>query len=180
MNRQEGLPIYQRIKEGDKRAFKALFQTFYPRLCIFAGQITKNPSEAEEIVQELFVQLWNDRSNLDIHTSLENYLCRSVKNKCLNHLKHTRIADDIKIKIHNKHIVPDPEAVYTASELLLKIENCIELLPEKRKEIFRLNRQEGLRYKEISQKLNISVKTVETQMTLAIKTLRKKLKEYRT
>jgi RNA polymerase sigma-70 factor (ECF subfamily) len=179
MNRQEEHTLFKKIKKGDKKAFEALFHRYYGILCHYAAQQIKNEAEAEEIVQELFVRLWKKREKIQIDTSLKNYLFRAVKNQSLNYIQHNQIKNQYAQKvIHETDAVNTDESNYTETGLLQKIEESINLLPEKRQEIFRLSRQQGLKYREIAEKLNISVKTVETQMGLAIKTLREKLKHY--
>jgi RNA polymerase sigma-70 factor (ECF subfamily) len=134
---------------------------------------------AEEIVQDFFVKLWEKREQISIETSVKNYFFRSVKNYSLNFIQHnkTKIVHEQKLLSEIKTSYSDDNN-YPEPDLLDKIEESIKSLPEKRREIFRLSRQEGLKYQEIAQKLNISIKTVETQMSLAIKTLRDKLKNY--
>ncbi len=181
MNLPDEKELFERIKNGDEQAFETVFHRYYKSLCLFASQFVKDDDEAEEIVQDLFVRIWEKRSRINIETSVKNYLVRSVKNLCLNYIKHNKIKD-----IHAKNIlsessstVPD-ESNFIELDLLQKIEESIDSLPEKRREIFRLSRQEGLKYREIAEKLDISIKTVETQMGLAFKTLREKLKNFST
>jgi RNA polymerase sigma-70 factor, ECF subfamily len=181
MNQPEEKDLFERIKKGDEKAFEKLFHKYYGHLCLFATKIINDDDSAEEIVQELFVKLWEKREQISIETSLKNYLFRSVKNLCLNFIQHN------KTKIQHAQIVLSEvesnfsdDDVYPEIDLAFKIEESINSLPEKRKEIFRLSRQEGLKYHEIAEKLNISIKTVETQMSLAIKTLRDKFKKYNT
>ena len=179
MNQQEEKTLFERIKKGDEKAFEILFHSYYGYLCLFAVKIINDRESAEEIVQDFFVKLWEKREKLQIETSVKNYLFRSVKNLCLNFIKHN------KTKMRYTQIIVSEvesnfsdENHYPEIELPEKIEESINSLPEKRREIFRLSRQEGLKYHEIAQKLNISIKTVETQMSLAIKTLRELLKKY--
>jgi len=179
MDYQDEKDIVKKIASGDLKAFESLFHKYYGRLCAFAGQMIHDDAEAEEIVQDLFVRLWEKRGQLDIETSVKNYLFRSVKNHCLNYIQHNKI----KIR-HAKTIISDSEESnseeinFSEPDLLSKIEESIGALPEKRREIFTLSRHDGLKYHEIAAKLNISIKTVETQMSLAMKTLRDKLKHY--
>jgi RNA polymerase sigma-70 factor (ECF subfamily) len=179
MTRQEENILFEKTRAGDEKAFEALFRHYYPQLCLYAARVLKNPSAAEEIVQELFVRLWEKREETQIDTSVKNYLFRAVKNHCLNYIKHNQIKNEYSQKIQAESRVEDAgEDIETQTELFQKIEESIAALPEKRQEIFRLSRQEGLKYREIADKLNISIKTVETQMGLAIKTLREKLSDF--
>ncbi len=181
MNQPEEKALSDRIKNGDEKAFELLFHKFYGHLCVYAAKIINDETSAEEIVQDLFVKIWEKREQLSIETSLKNYLFRSVKNLCLNFIQHNKTKNN-----YTQNVLSETESNfsdddnYPEIDLALKIEESINSLPEKRKEIFRLSRQEGLKYHEIAEKLNISIKTVETQMSLAIKSLREKLKKYNT
>jgi len=179
MSEPEEKVLFERIKKSDEKAFEILFHKYYGHLCVYASRIINDDSASEEIVQDLFVKFWEKREQLNIETSLKNYLFRSVKNLCINYFQHNKT----KLR-HARHILSEVENNfsdddnYPEIDLSIKIEESINSLPEKRKEIFRLSRQDGLKYHEIATKLNISIKTVETQMSLAIKTLREKLKNY--
>lgn len=181
MNQSEEKLLFERIKNGDEKAFELLFHKYYGHLCLYAAKIIGDDTSAEEIVQDLFVKIWEKRQQLIIETSINNYLFRSVKNLCINLIQHNKTKSK-----HAKNVLSETESNfsdddnYPEIDLALKIEESINSLPEKRKEIFRLSRHEGLKYQEIAEKLNISIKTVETQMSLAIKTLRDKLKKYNT
>jgi RNA polymerase sigma-70 factor (ECF subfamily) len=181
MDRSEEFKLFERIKNGDEKAFETLFHKYYSYLCLYATKIISDDSAAEEIVQDFFVKIWEKREQLKIETSFNNYLFRSVKNLCINYIQHNKI----KLR-HAQNVISKMENIYSDDysfpeiELAQIIEESINSLPEKRREIFRLSRQDGLKYQEIADKLNISIKTVETQITLALKTLRDKLKNYST
>ena len=135
---------------------------------------------AEEIVQSTFVKFWEGRGEIRIQSSVKGYLVAAVRNNCLNQLKHINIREEYKIhnqrELENTQVTVDEEM--EAYELEEKIRASINELPEARKKIFLLSRYEGLKYKEIAEQLNISVKTVENQMGSAIKQLRIDLAEY--
>ncbi len=181
MNLEEEKKLFGEIRNGDEKAFEKLFHHYYGHLCLYASQILQDDNAAEEIVQDFFVKLWEKRNRLTIETSVKNYLFRSVKNQALNLIKHNKIK-----YIYAQSILSDTSDYPTGEEsfyeinLAEKIEESILSLPEKRREIFRLSREEGLKYREIAEKLNISPKTVETQMSLAFKHLRQKLKDFNT
>lgn len=168
------------IREGDKNAFELLFRQYNQPLCSYAMQIIHDPDDAEEMVQDLFVQLWQKRENLEIKTSLKAYLFRSVHNSCLNYIKHQKIKDayiqqsiseyqEETFNNYNKH---------DTKELQQAIRHAIEGLPPERKKVFLMVRYEERRYKEVAKALGISVKTVENQMGKAMQFLRKALNEY--
>ena len=181
MNTEEENNLFEEIKNNNEKAFEKLFHKYYGHLCLYASRILQDNISAEEIVQDFFVKLWEKRFQLSIETSVKNYLFRSVKNMCLNLIQHNktklRYAQSILSEASNNQSL---ENHFIEIDLAEKIEASIQSLPEKRRIIFRLSRKDGLKYREIAKKLNISIKTVETQMGLAIKTLREKLKNYNT
>lgn len=179
MNKTDETDFFEKIKNGDIKAFEMLFHQYYGYLCSYAVKIVNDKDEAEEIVQDFFVRLWEKRNQISIESSVKNYFFRSIKNLCINSIQH----DKIKAK-HAQKVISESETNTSAEDYFVefdlaeKIEESIQALPNKRREIFRLSREEGLKYREIAEKLNVSIKTVETQMSLAIKTLREKLKKY--
>lgn len=178
MNLTDDQTLYLQLKEGNEQAFKALFEKYYASMCHYACQFLKDTDMAEETVQELFVRLWEKRAGLSIDSSVQHYLFRSVHNHCLNQLQHQKIRQQYASHVkETSRQEADWQPFYMEVELMERIEKCISALPEKRQEIFRLSREKGLKYKEIADQLNISVKTVEAQMGLALKYLRDELKE---
>ncbi|MCW0483486.1 RNA polymerase sigma-70 factor [Gaoshiqia sediminis] len=180
MNNQTDKELFAQLKTGYEPAFKQLFLKYYAPLCYYARQYFDEDEKAEEVVQDVFVRIWAMRTKLDIEISVRQYFFRAVKNQCINQLQHQHIeqkyAHTVQEDFKNDR---DTNPYFMEVGLQQKIETCIEALPEKRREIFRLSREEGLKYKEIADRLNISVKTVETQMGLALKQLREQLKDYR-
>ncbi|MFA9389347.1 MAG: RNA polymerase sigma-70 factor [Prolixibacteraceae bacterium] len=172
--------LFIQINRGSKQSFELLFRTYYAPLILFARNYIADADECEEIVQGFFLKLWEDRSKITITTSVKSYLFSSVRNRCLNHIKHLKIKQG-----YQNQVLKSPADELHASnhfiepDLMLKINQCIDDLPPRRKEIFILSREHGLKYREIADQLNISIKTVETQMGQALKDLRKKLKAYK-
>jgi len=169
-----------RLKEGDQTAFEMLFHFYYAGLVMYSTQFTSDRIEAEEVVQKLFVRLWQKRQQIIPSDSFKNYLFFSVKNGSLNFLKHKKIEEKYIRQLtglSNSHLVYDPD-LYIASELQEKIKKTIELLPEKCREIFILSRMRGKKNEEIAIELNISKRTVETQISKALKVLRVELRDY--
>ncbi|UKN01076.1 RNA polymerase sigma-70 factor [Paracrocinitomix mangrovi] len=168
------------IANIDIAEYESIFRSHYPELCGFANKYLDDLDASEEVVQQIFVKLWENKSELSIVGSIRSYLFSAVRNGCLNQIKHIKIRETFKE--HNQREI-EQNAQYAdeemdASELELKIKASIDALPEKRKKIFILSRYEGLKYKEIAEKLNISVKTVEHQMGSAIKQLKSDLADY--
>jgi RNA polymerase sigma-70 factor (ECF subfamily) len=164
----------------DIEGFERLFRAHYSRLCSYANLFLNDPEAAEDVVQEVFFKLWKNREVVTIHTTLKSYLFRSVRNGCLNLIEHVTVRETYKAyheedirEAENKMV---DEAIVT--ELEMKIRESIDLLPEERRKIFVMSRFDGLKYREIAEKLNISVKTVENQMYQALRFLREKLVDY--
>jgi RNA polymerase sigma-70 factor (ECF subfamily) len=169
-----------RLKDGDRTAFELLFHFYYPGLVIYTSQFTADRFEAEEIVQDFFVRFWQKHQQIFPGDSLKNYFFSSVKNGSLNYLKHKKIeARYLKelSDLSEQHLVYDPD-LYVATELQDKIKQSINLLPEKCREIFVMSRVQGLKNDEIAAELKLSKRTVETQISNALKVLRVELKDY--
>lgn len=172
--------ILNHIKDGDEQAFEKLFKDQYPILCGYARKYLDDVDQAEEIVQEMFFNFWQKRTKMDINISLEAYLFRSVRNSCLNYLKHLKIREEHRLAT-NQEIRQKEQEIHdtvVVLELQEKIERVIDQLPPERKRIFKMSRYEELKYKEIAEKLNLSVKTIEAQMGKALKFLRIHLSDY--
>ena len=170
----------ENFQEISIQQFEKLFRGHYEELCAYANHIVKDLEESEEIVQSLFVKLWENRASTKIEKSIRSYLYSAVKNACFNQQKHLKIKETYKE--HNKRELDSQnvsvEEEIEANELDIKIKAAIDKLPEGRKQIFILSRYDGLKYKEIAEKLKISVKTVENQMSSAIKSLKIELAEF--
>ena len=170
------LLIIKKIKDGNIEAFETLFRTYYEPLCRYACQFVDNPETAEEIVQELFYVIWKERQTLQIFTSVNGYLYRSVKNKSLQYIEHLKVRDTYQQLYAENTIIetftPQEELEY--KELEQHIRETLCSLPERRQKIFNMSRIEGKKYNEIAQELQLSVKTVEAEMSKALWELRKK------
>ncbi|MBA4407968.1 MAG: RNA polymerase sigma-70 factor [Bacteroidota bacterium] len=179
MDHTDDKELYLKFKEGDERAFQALFRKYYSAMCHFARQFLNDSELAEETVQDMFVKIWEKRKTLNIETSVKHYFFRSIHNQCLNQIQHEKIKKQYAgMVLESSHQDIDPEHYYIEVGLIQRIEQSIDALPPKRKEIFRLSREQGMKYKEIADTLNISIKTVEAQMGLALKHLRYELKDF--
>jgi RNA polymerase sigma-70 factor (ECF subfamily) len=171
--------IIRRIRQGDKQEFEKLFRSSYVSLVRYAKTILKDHDTAEEIVQDLFFRLWQDRGNITIESSLNGYLFRSVHNKSLHFIEHQKVIDRHAGEIASsadETAEPVTDAIYY-SELQSKVARVLERLPERCSVIFRMSRFEGLKYNEIAEKLSVSLKTVEANMGKALKEFRKALAE---
>ena len=172
--------IIHEISAGSEKAFEHLFRKHYSSLCGYAAKYVWDLDQAEEIVQDLFYNLWNKKNNLSVDLSIEAYLFRAVRNACLNYLKHQKVrqqhADSVKRNpLSDSNAGEDP---LETLELQNKIDEVVDALPPERKKIFQMSRYEGLKYKEIADQLGLSVKTVEAQMGKALKMLRENLADF--
>ncbi len=168
------------IKEGNERIFEETFRKYYQSLCNYANSILKEMDEAEEVVQNLFLSIWEKRSDLEISISLKSYLYRAVHNHCLNRIKHLKVREEYQQYAVNFYDASYESVSQTVmkNELETKIEEAIKKLPEQCRLIFRMSRFEELKYHEIAEQLELSPKTVENQIGKALKILRVELAEY--
>ncbi len=171
--------IIGRIRQGDKQEFEKLFRSSYASLVRYAKNLIRDHDASEEIVQELFFRLWQDRQGLRIESSLNGYLYRSVHNRALHYLEHQKVVSRHAGEVLAAAEVtaePVTDAIYY-HELQARVTRVLERLPERCRLIFRMNRFEGLKYNEIADKLAVSLKTVEADMGKALKEFRKALAE---
>ncbi len=158
-------------QKDDQLAFEKIFNHFYNRLFLFTKSILKSSESAEEVVSDVFVKLWQNRESLPAIKNLNYYLFVSAKHAAFDLLrKKNRILtinfDDLDVEFG--HIVLNPEEIFISSELLARVNQAISALPPKCKLIFKLIKEDGLKYREVAEMLNLSLKTVETQMSLAL------------
>lgn len=165
-------------KDADK-AVELLFRQYYSYVCKMVYQVVADAVIAEDIGQEVFFEIWRRKDQLVINTSLKAYLRRSAVNRTLNYLRDRKIKweDDQELPMLEDD-TPSITQLLEAEELQEHIDNAIDQLPEKCRIVFMLSRQEDLSYQEIADHLNISIKTVENQISKALKYLRVALKPY--
>mgnify|MGYP000891241242 CR=1 FL=1 len=171
--------IIRKIRQGDIKQFESLFRSSYVSLVKYAKSFVKDHDTAEEIVQDLFVRIWSDRDKIRIRTTLNGYLFRAVHNRCLHLMEHKKVVDK-----HEKEIIRDKETnagntseLVQYNDLRTAVAGILERLPERCGKIFCMNRFEGMTYTDIAVRLGISVKTVEADMSKALKEFRIALKE---
>jgi RNA polymerase sigma-70 factor, ECF subfamily len=171
----------KKIQKGDVKAFEQLFHLYYPGLCNYAENLLHKPDIAEEVVQDVFYNIWKNRKELNLHSSWHSYLFRSVYNNAMMSLRKTRreLPLDEQWAESQLNAEDQSSAELEAGELHALLVCTLQRLPDRTREIFSLSRFEGLKYKEIADKLSISVKTVEANMGKALKALRTTLDDYR-
>lgn len=173
--------LQRQIAEGDQRAFRTLFDHFSEKLSWFSYSITRNKESAMELVDEVFVKCWKQREQIIAIEHLRTYLYTAVKNASLNFIatkanrQLTEPFDFISIELQDHN---DPEQQMITSELMQKIRAAIEELPARCKMIFKLVREDNLKYREVAEILNLSVNTVDAQMVIAVKRISEKVKPH--
>lgn len=163
--------LFECVKKDNQSALEQLFQKYYFSLCLFAKKYVNDSYLAEEIVSDVFFNIWQNRKTLSITSSLKSYLFVATKNqslKAINKSKTQVVNEDIgDLHLKLSHSNPDESLEY--AEVTKRINRIIDELPPQRRIIFKLDRIDGLKYKEIADKLGISVSTVQKQMLKAIK-----------
>jgi len=168
------------LAQKDETAFEQLFKTHFKRLHAYAFTILRDEVEAEEMVQQVFFKLWERNETLSLTGSVSAYLYRAVHNESLNYIKHQKVRSNHQLHVaySMKNEAEHPAKKVIAGELEKKIHSALNELPEQCRTIFQMSRFDELKYREIADKLGISVKTVENQMGKALKLLRQKLADF--
>jgi RNA polymerase sigma-70 factor (ECF subfamily) len=171
-----------RIQAGDEEAFEALFRCYYEELCRFVQNQTGSAEVAEDLVQNIFLSLWRRRQDWEPKTTLRAYLFGAARNESIKHRKHQQVRSRWKRKEKEKAPPkkPDPVDKLKSQELKRTIQQWVNELPERRRQVYLLSRQHGLTYREIARVMDISPKTVDNQMVAALKFLRKHLGSFHT
>ncbi len=158
--------------------FEFVFRQYYQGLCRYSGLWIKDADEAEEVVQNVFVRLWEKRESLNIETSLKSYLYKSVYHSALNHIKHKKVREHYLHMKEQEEPHSELQSTQSLKELEGRIETALLRLPEQCRLIFSMSRFQNLKYREIADVLNISVKTVENQMGKALRLMRHNLADF--
>jgi RNA polymerase sigma-70 factor, ECF subfamily len=173
--------IQKKIQGGDIREFERLFEKYYSPLCHHADKILKDMDAAEDIVQEFFYNFWKSRETFSPKLSLNAYLFHSIRNNALHYLEHLAVRQSYAQQVFNEfqdEIPVDNQEEIEMHDLNRLINATLQQMPERCSRVFRMNRFEGKKYREIAEILSISVKTVEADMGKALQFFRKSLKEF--
>jgi len=169
--------LIELLKLGDQRVMTKLYNLYWKPLFISSYNLLKDKEVCEDIIQEVFMDLWNNRERLEIKISLKSYLYACTRYQVFSHFRKNKagikveLFDGLTQRFHNA----TPETEIMHKELITQINSIVETLPEKCRKVYKLSREEHLSHKEISSNLNISTKTVENHITKALKVLKTSL-----
>ncbi|MEL0650748.1 RNA polymerase sigma-70 factor [Algibacter sp. TI.3.09] len=168
--------IIRKLKVDDKKALTILYNSYWKVLYISSYNLLKNKEVCEEIIQDVFIDLWNKRKDLEIKVSLQSYLYACVRYKVFaefrtNKMMRVELFDDLNERL--QYTTPETKMMHKELKNFVKL--VVESLPEKCKKVYKLSRQEQLSHKEIAEQLGITVKTVENHITNALRVLRTSL-----
>jgi RNA polymerase sigma-70 factor (ECF subfamily) len=165
-----------RLRGGDESAYDAIFRQWYAPLVATTTALLRDRGPAEEVVQDVMLELWRRREGITFETSLRAYLFQATRNRALNYLRRQRVEARGEATIAAGMPTPEPaDSEAREGELNVAIQEAIAGLPDRCREVFELSRIRGLKYAEIATELGISIKTVEAQMGKALRVMREKL-----
>ena len=167
------------MKAGDRESFNQVFRHYYSPMVRFCIRYVADSDIASEIVQDLFVKLWSNREKISFNTSFESYMLTSVRNSAITYINKERAHNEAHLRVFSQESDnTDPSETLQSNNLEESYRQILKDMPDKRREVFLASRYDGLKYAEIAEKLGISQKTVEAQMSAAIKQLKDGLKPY--
>jgi RNA polymerase sigma-70 factor (family 1) len=171
--KEDDILLLKLIREGDKLAFRHLFESYFTPLCRFMHIYVHETALVEELALDIFIYIWENRKILSIQISLKAYLFQAARNKCLNVLRKEKLT----VSLEQTEIdVEETNGLSLETEELYQIiQEAVLALPEKCKEVFQLSRNENLTNQQIATQLNISIKTVEAQITKALRRIKESL-----
>ncbi len=168
--------LLERLREGSEPAYDQIFRTYYAQLVGLAESMLRDRAEAEEVAQDVMLELWRRREHITVETSLRAYLLRATRNRALNRIRHERVVSTGEAHAQTvTETKPQGEHHLVEAEIQAALQSAIKELPPRCREVFELSRVHGLRYSEIATAMEISVKTVEVQMGKALRILRERL-----
>ena len=168
--------LIDRLRKGDEAAFDAIFRAWYPALVRAAESLVRSRAVAEEIVQDVMLELWKRRAHIAEGSSPQAYLFQATRNRSLNHIRHERVERQAEPQINREEGVDSiAHSEMVEVEIHAAMRRALDKLPARCREVFELSRTHGLKYSEIASTLEISIKTVEAQMGKALRILREEL-----
>lgn len=178
MDMSDIIPQIKHLRVDDKALFEQSFSDHYDGMFRYCMTMVQNQSDAEDIVQSVFMDFWQDKHKLVIHTSIQAFLYKSVYFKCMNRIKREKVSHKYiaSISAQDENTADSDPAIL--QEITEKIAEAIDALPDQCRKIFTLSRYERMRYQEIADHMQLSIKTIENQMGKALKNLRIHLSDY--
>jgi len=173
MNNKIDIKTLEALQQGSHKAFETVFVTYYGKTKAFVYGYLKSEPDAEELTEDLFVNLWINRRAIDTSKSFDSFLHTVARNSAINFLRHKYVQETYLSTTSSQEYSPTSEEDLIAKELGLLIDDTVERMPEQRREIYRLSRNEGLSNEEIAMRLNTTKRNVESQLSLALKEIRK-------
>lgn len=171
--------LLARLRDGDHAAFEAIFRQWYEPVVRAANRVLHDPGVAEELSQDVFLELWRRRDTLAPDSSVAGYLMQAVRNRALNHLRHLQVQRKSAVYVEAlSEPAEQADADTQAGELQDAIRDAIAALPPRTREVFLMSRERNLRYSEIAEALGVSVKAVEANMSRALRQLRDRLSPF--
>ena len=168
--------LLEKLAESDQSAFSSIFKAYYKDLVMFALTFFKDSGDAEEAVQEIFIRLWEKRREIKLYGSLKSYLLKSVQNYCLDDIRRRHVREHYAGEMETQSLyVNDTEEYILYSDLMNQLDQLLTQMPDEVAQTFRMNRFDGLKYQEIAQQLNVSVRTVESRISKALRILHQTL-----
>jgi len=169
------------LRQGDEQVFERVFREYYATLCVHARRYLIEHEVAEEVVQDMFYKMWERRESLIINSSISAYLYRAVTNHALNYIKYQgharKYREFIGFRAEEQKTISAHDTL-VHNDLEKQLIGLVQAMPERRRMIFEMSRLEGLRYTDIAERLGISLKTVEVQMSKALEYMREHLRDY--
>ncbi len=175
-------------EQREETRFEDIYLSYFSKMKYFAKEYVISEEDAENIVQDVFVELWENKEMLNMHMNLIAYLFTTIKNKCLNHLRHKLVVQETANKLQEEYTISlrmnldsletFDNNLFSDQDIEKLISRALDALPEKCRAIFIMSKIEGKKHNEIAQELNISINTVGSQIGIAYKKLRTELKDY--
>jgi RNA polymerase sigma-70 factor (ECF subfamily) len=166
------------VLDNEELAFETLYKRYYSQLVRFCWRYSKSKAIAEELVQDFFAEIWENAELLNITNSIRAYFYKAIRNSSLNYIKHKKVQEKYDpewMSMKTETIMPEIEDKFREEKIREAIKRAVENLPERSRMTYKLHRYDGLTYEEIAEVMDISVKTVESQMTRTLKILRNQL-----
>lgn len=175
MRYQTDKKILDCLRKGDTKAFEHVFLSYHTKIKHFICSLIKSEDDAEDLTQDIFMKLWHSRGMIDTQKSFSSYMYTMARNAAFNHIKHKNVCDSYagRVTVSDTATGITPEDIIYAEEINLLAEMVVSQMPAQREKIYRLSRHEGLSNEEIATRLKISKKTVENQISIALKSIRK-------